>query len=311
MKKKYEVVSSQLLDTETGEIIDAKDVEDAHVAVVEKGGYVRQLNQIEYYREMERRYQDRTPYIRANFTYGSPYFPQIKDTLISILIFFATFCNDSGYCMRSESIKETLKIDYNQVKDFRDTLTQQGIVSIRNGKAYVSSSAFYRGILKDEGKDFIRIFIEANQQLFLSCTVNQHKKLSYIYRMIPYVNRQTNILSYNQQEQNLQYIEKMTIKEFCEIVGYNSSHSSRLRKELLSFRIYGELVVGFFDDIYELNPNGEYVVVNPKLFYGGEREKKSHIDICKLFEVEKDTFVGAGNKYVVNSIPIPMKQKHR
>lgn len=311
MKNKYEVIFTQLVNTETGEVFDAKDVEDVHVSLVEKGGYARQPNQIEYYREQELRYKDKTPYVWANFEYNKPYFPEVDDPVIPRLIFFATFCNDLGFSMRRQDIKGTLKLNYNQAKKFRDSLTRHGIISIKENKSYVLSTAFYRGILQDNGKDFTRVFIEANQQLYMSCTTTQHKKLSYIYRMIPYVNRQTNILCYNQQEQDSKYIVNMTIKEFCKIVGYDSTHSTRLRKDLLKFRIYGELVVGFFDDMTELNPNGNYVVVNPKLFYGGEREKQAYADIRKLFEDEKDTSGVDCNSSTINTMPTPMGRNFR
>ena len=79
----------------------------------------------------------------------------------------------------------------------------------------------------------------------------------------------------------------MTIKEFCEIVGYDSTHSSRLCKDLSKFRIYGELAVGFFDDLSEINTKGKYVIVNPRLLFGGERERETYKKICNLFRNEK------------------------
>ena len=48
------------------------------------------------------------------------------------------------------------------------------------------------------------------------------------------------------------------------------------------------MAVGFFDDLSELKPNGKYVVVNPHVLFGGERELKAYKDICKLFEDEKE-----------------------
>ena len=113
--------------------------------------------------------------------------------------------------------------------------------------------------------------------------------------MIPYVNRQTNILSYNQQEQDTKYITYMSIKDFCKIIGYDSTHSARLRSDLLKIRINDELAVGFFNDISELNPEGNYIVVNPKLFYGGIRENQPYTHICNLFKTEKKLALNINN----------------
>lgn len=191
--------------------------------------------------------------------------------------------------MTSQDIKDMLKISYNHVKKFKDNLTQQGIITIINNKAYVSNNAFYIGTLQNTTTDFIRIFIDSNRKLYSDSTPTQHKQLSYIYRMIPYLNRQTNILSRNQYEQDIERIEYMTFKEFCDSVGYDSSHSARLKTALSQFRIHGELAVGFFDDLLELKTKGKYVVVNPRLFFGGERELKAYKDICNLFKAEKES----------------------
>ena len=289
MSKKYEIAECKLVDVETGEIIDGKDVDDVHLALVEKGGRVLNPAQIEYLRKQELRYRDKTPYIWGNFKYNKPYFPDVEDVNIPRMIFFSTFCNDSGYVMTNQDIKDMLSISYNHVKKFKDNLTQQKIISIRNNKVYVSNNAFYIGTLQDTDTDFVRIFIDANRRLYSACTPTQHKQLSYVYRMTPYLNRQTNILSHNQHEQDIDRIEYMSFKEFCDIVGYDSSHSARLSTDLSQFRIYGELAVGFFDDLSELKPKGKYVVVNPHLLFGGERELKAYKDICKLFKAEKES----------------------
>lgn len=289
MPKKYEIAECKLVDVETGELVDGKDVDDVHLALVEKGGRVLNPAQIEHLRKQELRYSDITPYIWGNFNYNRAYFPDVVDVNVPRMIYFSTFCNDTGYVMTNSDIKDMLNISYNHIKIFKDNLTQQGIISIRNNKVYVSNTAFYIGTLQDIDTDFIRIFIDANRKLYSACTPTQHKQLSYIYRMIPYLNRQTNILSCNQHEQDIDRIEYMTFKEFCDIVGYDSSHSARLSKDLSQFRIYGELAVGFFDDLSELKPKGKYVVVNPHLLFGGEREQKAYKDICKLFKAEKES----------------------
>jgi hypothetical protein len=281
--KKYKI-----LDTETGEIVDEKNIGNKRLILLEEGTRILTPSQLEYLRKKERRYHDKTPYIWANFKYNKPYFTNVIDVNIPRMIYFASFCNRQGYVMANQDIKGMLKISPNQAKTFKDNLMQQDIICIRDGKVYISNQAFYVGTLQDSGMHFIRLYIGANRHLYTFCTSTQHKHLSYIYRMIPFLNRQTNILSCNQHEQNTERIEYMSIKEFCNVVGYDPSHSSRLRTELSKFRIFGELAVGFFDDLTKLNPSGKYVIVNPHLMYGGEREQELYKSICKLFANEKE-----------------------
>ena len=105
--------------------------------------------------------------------------------------------------------------------------------------------------------------------------------------MIPYVNRQTNILCCNQKEQIIDNVAPITFSEFYEKQGNDKTHVSRLKKKLQEFRIDGELVVGFFNSLNELTPNGKYAVVNPKLFYGGDRTSITYMKIQQLFTDEK------------------------
>lgn len=116
--------------------------------------------------------------------------------------------------------------------------------------------------------------------------------MAYTMQMIPFVNRQTNILCYNQTGQSIECTEYMKLKDFCAIMGLDVTHTSRIRKQLLKLRINGELAVGFFNntDSMELIPNGKYVVVNPILYFGGERKKEYHTKVCKLFKEEKRLF---------------------
>ena len=285
MKNNYKLVSDEIIDTTTGEIISPKNTKGIRAVIIEEGSYIRTPNQIKYLKEQELRYHDNTPYVWANFEYCKPYFPQIHDANIPRLIFFSTFCNSSGYVMCKQAIKNMLKLNYNQVKDFRDNSSD--IISIVDDKAYISETAFYIGEMRNINKHYTRLFLDSNRQLYLSCNVSQHKQLSYIYRMMPYVNRQTNLLSYNQQEQDVERIEYMTVKEFCGIVGYDTTHSSRFSDNLSQFRIFGELAVGFFDNLSELNPKGKYAVVNPILYFGGIRETKAYNNIRNLFKEEK------------------------
>lgn len=281
----------KLINTETGEILDSTNVDDVRLVTIEPGSRIITPAQIEFLRKKEERHRDKTPYIWANFKYNEEYLPNIKDVNIPKMIYFATFCNDIGYVMTKNDIKGTLKINPNQVKQFKENLLKEKIIYLQDNDIYISNNYFYKGALLNTKTNFIRIYRDANRKLYSSCTVTEHKQLSYIYRMIPYINRQSNILSYNQQEQDIEHIQYMTFKKFCNIIGYDSSHSSRLKKSLSTFRINGELVVGFFDNISELNPKGKYVVVNPRFFYGGEVTKKVYKDIINLFVTEKEWFI--------------------
>ena len=292
MADRFTLINTEILNEDTGEIIDIKDSKDLTIIIGKRGGRYIGPKQAEFLKQRSLRYADNTPFVWANFKYNKPFHPDIEDANIPKMIFLATFCNNVGYVMGKQDITDMLNISYNLSKKFRDNLTEQKVLFFKRDLAFISPRSFYKGKLKDTGTSYIRIYEEYNQKLYQSCTTTQHKQLSYVYRMIPYLNRQTNILSYNQQEQEIKHIVNMSVKDFCRKVGYKPSHSARLRNCLSQFRVNGELAVGFFNDLTQLIPDGKYIVVNPNLFYGGEKTTNNYKQISKLFKEEKNRHLG-------------------
>lgn len=188
-------------------------------------------------------------------------------------------------------MQANLNLDKNQQTTFLNQTLQSGLLSQEGSAFLVNPQIISRGEY-DTGSDHIRIFSDFYRKL---CESTRHQadlnRIYYFLQMIPYLNRQTNILSYNQTEQDLERVVYMSFNEFCKKIGYNTAHSAKLKKQLLDFRVYSELVIGFFDNISELIPRGKNAVLNPKLCFGGDRSNSQYKDICALFEDEKDAYL--------------------
>ena len=153
-------------------------------------------------------------------------------------------------------------------------------------------NVFGKGKIGEPDRDYIRLFTGVTRQLYKSCeTTSEHAYLSYFFRMIPFVNRQTNILCRSQQEQDREHIAYMTTTEFFNLIG--RTHHGRIKTQLQTYRIDGELLVGFFDTLDSLIPQGEHAIINPILYYGGDRTKQNYADIRKLFTDEKETYLSS------------------
>ena len=81
----------------------------------------------------------------------------------------------------------------------------------------------------------------------------------------------------------------MTMTEFLNLIS--RTHHSRIRQKLQTYRIDGELVIGFFDSLDTLTPQGKYAIINPCLYYGGDRTAQAYSDIRKLFTDEKEAYL--------------------
>lgn len=273
-----------VVNEETGE---SKEI---YGEVVEEGSgdKIIRAGTVEYLKEQSRHYEDKTPFVWVMFQYDTPLFPELSQSDLTRLMYFSTFCTAGGYVMHKKDVRNTLLINANQLSAFSADLQNAGIIHNANDVYCLDSKFFSVGEIKTE-LDYIRLFCDSTRELYEGCvSTAEHKTLSYIFKMIPYVNRQTNILSYNQEEQAKDAIIFMPFSKFCTLVDYDATHAARLRKALLQYRINGELAVGFFDDLTQLTDSGSYVLVNPKLFFGGLRTTSTYQEICALFAAERE-----------------------
>ena len=111
--------------------------------------------------------------------------------------------------MTDKDIKSMLVINPNLVKSFRDAFIDRAI--IKDGqRLYLKDDLFGKGKIGEADRDYVRLFTGVTRQLYKSCeTTSEHAYLSYFFRMIPFVNRQTNILCCSQQEQDREHIAKI------------------------------------------------------------------------------------------------------
>ena len=193
--------------------------------------------------------------------------------------------------MTDRDIKSMLGINPNQVKSFRDAFFGRTIIK-DDERLYLKDDLFGKGKIGEPDRDYIRLFTGVTRQLYKSCEkTSEHAYLSYFFRMLPFVNRQTNILCRSQQEQDQERIAYMTTTEFFNLVG--RTHHGRIKSQMQSYRINDELLIGFFDTLGNLNPQGKYAVINPILYYGGDRTKQHYADLRKMFTDEKEQYLAS------------------
>ena len=278
MSKTRNVIS--VLDEKTGELKDYIEIRN--------GDTLQTKEQKDYWKTKKLKHADKTEFIWVNYLYNSDFYSFITSENLTRLMYFSTFTNNDCFVMQDDDVKSMLRINPNQVKAFRDEFYNK-IITKEGSRLYLDSALFGKGEMKDNEKDYLRLFTGTVRLLYENCKKSsEHAYLSYFFRMIPFVNRQTNILCCNQEEQDREHIAFMTVTEFLEKIG--KTHSSRIKKQLQSYRIDGELVIGFFNNLRVLDPKGKYAVVNPLLYYGGDRNKQNYKFIRELFEKEKAEF---------------------
>ena len=252
------------LDLETGELQPA----NSRIIALEDGDVVRRKKQIEHATITYHAKNNNGNFVWLLFNYGKDLFPNVSAANITRLMYAATFCHDDGSIMSKSTLRDQMKLNRARWSEFWNEMTENNILYEQDGLVYISAEYVTKGTI-DTNKNYTRLFCEYVQQLYESCdSAGDHKQLSYIFKIIPFINRRTNTVCMNPMEQDERSIQPMRLGDFCEAIGYERKNARRLASELLKIRINGELAVGFF--VSSMDENTWLLVANPKLYFGGK-----------------------------------------
>lgn len=252
------------LDDETGELSPVKE----RLIAIKDGDRIYHKENIEYAKIQYAAKNDNGNFIWFLFKYGEELFPNLSAANLTRLIYAATFCNKDGFIMSKRELKDRMKLNRARWSDFWNEVTQNNILYEKNNDVYVNQNMFCNGRITTTS-NYTRLFCEYIQQLYEQCnSADAHKQLSYLFKIIPFVNRRTNIVCFNPTEQNEENIKFMRLGDFCEVLGYERKNAKRLARDLLKIRINNELAIGFF--VTDISEDKWIMVINPKLYFGGK-----------------------------------------
>lgn len=101
------------------------------------------------------------------------------------------------------------------------------------GYISLSSKHFLRGNVTKKiaatSGEMIRINADTIKHLYLNTEAREHKRLSYLYRLIPFVEEESNIV--HTEAEVSSRVEKLpTRDEFCKMVGHTANTENKVKK---------------------------------------------------------------------------------
>jgi len=159
------------------------------------------------------------------------------------------------------------------------------ICETTDGIILTNADMFIKGNLK-HSKDFVfyqKFFIDGIRKLYKSVNKRHHKQLGYIFKLLPYINVEHNLICYDQLETDLDKIELISISNFCELIHYDISHLNKLIKIFndITFDVNGKQE-RFCSIVYSgLNRKNAKIFINPHIFYAGTNYE--HVKILGAF----------------------------
>lgn len=179
--------------------------------------------------------------------------------------------------MSRTDIKKVLKLSDTAFKAFLSDLKANNLLFESNGKYYISQDYFSRGKSNFKDKEYTRIYIDTTRFLYENCTSRQHKQLSYIFQLVPFMHYELNILCDNPLEPDVYKLKKLNLTNICEMLGLSTARPNlvKFKNDIIKFYITIDGEKYYFFTYVLLNTINnvgirDYFVVNPKIVWGGK-----------------------------------------
>lgn len=286
------------INTRTGEIHRAVNLltpEGSHVLTPED----QQRNRERKKRQAESQKRRDTSRELGNFYFvkSEQEFPDLSPQTLARLIYLETYI---GYAdqtdksrnkliktqktqMRREDLPEVLKVSRSLADEFWNEVSPKYVTADEKDFLYSNSKVFIRGALKrKEYTEYQKFYKNGIQSVYLSLKPSKHRYLGYVYQMLRFVNIEYNVLCSNPDETDRDKIELMTVRQFCEEIGFDVSNWCRLENVYRNLRFkVGENLEKFCAFVTDGGNKADMrIIVNPRIIYGGtDYQKVGALDI--------------------------------
>lgn len=210
--------------------------------------------------------------------YGSFYFNfykrfgNVEKQFLFRFIYLATYMNYDNLLsngvrlIKEDSLIDILKLGRAEFYKTKKYLIENDFISIQDNKTILVNDRYCKKgkINKTKSIEVVRMFNDSIRELYEKATAKEHKKLALLIEILPYVNLKFNVICHNPKCEYEENIQPYTMPELCDKLGYDKTHSSRLKKDLLKLKVNNELVIGIFE-----KENGKAIYVNPSVYYKG------------------------------------------
>lgn len=228
------------------------------------------------------------------YNYGEAIFQDydLASGTVARLFYMSTFCDYNGVLMSGNMpisksiIYKWLGLSSKAFYNFwNEVTTKELIIENEDSSLQLNSRYFSKGKIKDEQEaNFTRLYIKFIRNMYEGCDPRNHKILGYFFQLIPYVSGKYNFVCKNQSEFEQDKIIPLTVEEYCLCLAHDLTHGKRLVQQMLDFTVDNQHLMGIWG--YSVNPLKNMLIINPNLFYGGDRladirglfmeSKKSH-----------------------------------
>ena len=244
-------------------------------------------------------YKNKSEFIqKITGLYGKFYFsfynnlPDIPKQYLFRFIYLSTFLkyNDDRLMMKESNerykliyefeLQDILKLSTREYQYTKKALIENKLIKIDNDKTiHINNKLSINGDIGNTKRDYIRVFNNAIQNIYINSTAKDHKKLFILIELLPYVNYNLNVLCFNPEETQPELINPLTLDDISNILDMYKNNKSKLKTLLLNIFVDGKKAMMINKDYKQ-----EFYMVNPCIYYKGNKSKDIEL-LDKLFRV--------------------------
>lgn len=183
--------------------------------------------------------------------------------------------------MKHRDLAEILNVSKSTITRFWKEVSPAYITESDSGLIFSNNIIFKRGSIKNakEYLQYQKIYINGVRKLYEATERNNHRQLGYLFKLLPFINLEYNMLCYNPLETDIEKIELVSIADFCKMIGYDIAHLNKLMSIYRSIQFdVGGRYERFCAITYDgINKNNAKIFVNPHILYCGSDYNKVEI----------------------------------
>lgn len=175
--------------------------------------------------------------------------------------------------MKMADLPEVLMLSKRTTERFVDEVFQTNPAYLEEDKdgELVIQKRIFKHHLNNEGFHY-RFYNDGVRKLYETVQGGNHAQLGYVFKMLPYINIDTNILCWNPYISIPEEIDKMTFREFAKQIGYNTNNIHKLYQIYHDLRFNTGQRYERFCKLIEgeaFTKSDSYLCINPRILYGG------------------------------------------
>jgi len=182
----------------------------------------------------------------------------------------SSYIDFDGLIIRSENdptpmsfadMQKVLKSPQSTFSEFMTACISHGIITeSADGRFYVTRRFHFRG--KTAGDRVVKTIIAKLREMYAEVSAHD---IGLIYRLIPYIHRDSNILCVNPEEKSPKHVRKLNRKQLAEVADVSPALISRATGRMIyrGKSVFAKITTA---------TDGTYYMLNPEIFKRSDRK---------------------------------------